>query len=58
MNSGATTYNDVMKNFHSTISLLMRPIKRKKIIKSVLIKTKENRQYKCLYSYDEYDEFT
>ena len=43
MNSGATTYNDVMKNFQSTINLLMRPIKRKKIIENVLIKTKESR---------------
>lgn len=37
-----TTYNDVMKNFQSTINLLMRPSKRKKIIKNVLIKTKKN----------------
>jgi hypothetical protein len=43
MDSGATTYNDVMKNFQSTINLLMRPNKRKKIIKSVLTQTKENR---------------
>ena len=43
MDSGATTYNDVMRNFHSTINILMRPIKRKKIIKSVLTQTKENR---------------
>jgi hypothetical protein len=43
MNRGATTYNDVMKNFQSTINFLMRPAKRKKIIKSVLIKTKKNR---------------
>ena len=43
MDSGATTYNDVMKNFQSTIKLLMRPIKRKKIIENVLIKTKESR---------------
>jgi hypothetical protein len=43
MDSGATTYNDVMKNFHLTINNLMRPIKRKKIIKSVLIKTEKNR---------------
>lgn len=42
MNS-KTTYNDVINNFHSTINLLMRPIKRKKIIKNVLIKTKKNR---------------
>lgn len=42
-NSGATTYNDVVKNFHSTINFLMRPIKRKKIIENVLIKTKESR---------------
>ena len=45
MDSGATTYNDVMKNFHSTINNLMRPIKRKKIIENVLIKTKKNGQY-------------
>ena len=38
-----TTYNDVIKNFQSTIDHLMRPTKRKKIIKSVLIKTEENR---------------
>jgi hypothetical protein len=43
MDSGATTYNDVMKNFQSTINLLMRPIKRKKRIENVLIKTKESR---------------
>lgn len=43
MNSGRTNYNDVMKNFHSTINLLMRPIKRKKIIENVFIKTKKNR---------------
>lgn len=43
MDSGATTYNDVMKNFHSTINNLMRPIKRKKIIKNVLTETQENR---------------
>ena len=43
MDSGATTYNDVMKNFHSTINHLMRPVKRKKIIENVLIKTKKNR---------------
>lgn len=35
MDSGATTYNDVMKNFHSTINHLMRPVKRKKIIENV-----------------------
>lgn len=38
-----TTYNDVIKNFQSTIDYLMRPVKRKKIIKSVLIKIEENR---------------
>jgi len=43
MDSGATTYNDVMRNYHSTINLLMRPIKRKKIIQNVLIKAKESR---------------
>jgi len=43
MDSGATTYNDVMKNFHSTINLLMRPIKRKKRIENVLNKTQESR---------------
>lgn len=43
MDSGATTYNDVIKNFHSTINLLIRPIKRKKRIENVLIKTKEIR---------------
>ena len=58
MDSGATTYNDIMRNYHSTINFLMRPIKRKKVIQNVLIKAKKNRQYICLYSYDEYDEFT
>jgi len=43
MDSGASSYNDIMKNFQSTINLLMRPIKRKKIIENVLIKTKESR---------------
>ena len=43
MDSGLTTYNDVMRNFNSTINNLMRPIKRKKIIKNVLIKAKEVR---------------
>ena len=43
MDSGLTTYNDVMRNFNSTINNLMRPIKRKKIIKNVLIKARENR---------------
>ena len=43
MDSGTTTYNDVMRNFHSTINILMRPIKRKKIIENVLTKTKKNR---------------
>jgi hypothetical protein len=43
MDSGATTYNDVIRNYHSTINILMRPIKRKKIIQNVLIKAKENR---------------
>ena len=57
MNSGATTYNDIMRKFNLTINTLMRPIKRKKIIQNVLIKTKENRQHKYSYSYDEYDEF-
>jgi hypothetical protein len=43
MNSGATTYNDIMRKFNLTINTLMRPIKRKKIIQNVLIKAKENR---------------
>jgi hypothetical protein len=43
MDSGATTYNDVLQNYHSVINILMRPVKRKKIIKNVLIKIEENR---------------
>lgn len=42
MDSGTTTYNDIMRNYHSTINFLMRPIKRKKVIKNVLIKAKKN----------------
>jgi hypothetical protein len=43
MDSEATTYNDVLQNYHSVINILMRPAKRKKIIKNVLIKIEENR---------------
>jgi hypothetical protein len=42
MDSGATTYNDVIRNYHLTINILMRSIRRKKIIENVLIKTKKN----------------
>jgi hypothetical protein len=35
MDSGAASYNDIMRNFHSAINFLMRPIKRKKIITNV-----------------------
>jgi hypothetical protein len=43
MDSGATTYNDVLQNYHSVISILMRSAKRKKIVENVLIKIEENR---------------
>ena len=43
MDSGASAYNDIMKNFQSTINHLMRPVKRKKIIQNVLNKTQESR---------------
>lgn len=43
MDNGNLSYNDVLQNYQSTINLLMRPIKRKKIIKNVLTETQENR---------------
>ena len=63
MDSGATTYNDVIRNYHSTINILMRPIKRKKIIQNVLIKAKENRQSymnikKIIDSYKSYKRYS
>lgn len=38
-----TSYNDIMKKFNLTIDFLMRPVRRKRVIQNVFIKTKENR---------------